>query len=145
ALLGRFDALVTCLLRALRHNLGKTWNRKFIDHGKQQIAAQPVSARFQAKNHFELRRVDGAENSQARFRAVHTDPFFAAVADFVEEILDKLFGDSQTPAGNAQLNPIRWLYADERREVLEQRAARPGNLEGGVGVAGEQRLVQEKL
>jgi len=39
-----------------------------------------------------LRRADRAEDSQARARALHADAFFAAITDFVKEILDEPFG-----------------------------------------------------
>jgi hypothetical protein len=78
-----------------------------------------LTGRFPANDHLWLRRADRAEDSQACARALQADPFFAAITDFVKEILDESFGYFETASGNPQLDPIRRLNSDERREVFE--------------------------
>jgi len=52
----------------------------------------------------------------------HADPFFAAVADFVEGDPRQIVRRFASPCRKRATEPNTMLYADERREVLEQRA-----------------------
>ena len=69
-----------------RRAFNKIRNRCDVVHREQQVAFEAVPRRFQAKDHFEIRRVDGAEYTQARIGPVHANPFFAAITYFVEVI-----------------------------------------------------------
>jgi hypothetical protein len=78
-----------CRLRALGVKITERRNGTVVDHGKQQIAAQTMAGGLEAENNFQPGHVDGAEDSQARGRTVHSDPFFAAVTHFAEKIFDE--------------------------------------------------------
>jgi len=104
-----------------------------------------MSRRFQAKDHFEFRRIDGAEDSQARVGSTHADPFFAAITDFRKEIFDERLGNAKTPPGDSNLNPVGRLNTDEGGQIFQQQTAAQGYFDGGVGVTGQQRFVKEIL
>src|SRR5262245_59121723 len=117
--------------------------RNIFENWQEHITFENIPAKFEAKDHLQLKLFSAAKNPQARSRILDAYPFFVVVTDLGEQLFDQGFHNFQTPSGNSKLHPVRRTNADKGIEVFELHFAPKCNLNNGAGIIGQQNLIEK--
>src|SRR5262247_1052881 len=130
-----------CMFCLLDNRVSK---RNIFENWQKHITFENIPAKFEAKDHLQLKLFSAAKNPQARRRILDAYPFFGVVTDLSEQLFDQGFHDFQTPPGNSKLHPVGRSDANKGVQIFELHFAPKCNLDNGAGIIRQQNLIEKQ-